>query len=128
MAYLKFRADNLFDGYRFLKDNNVLITDEEGIILDIVPVAEAGDDVQQFSGFLSPGFINCHCHLELSHMKGLIPEGKGLVKFVLAVVQQRHLPDGQASFGEDEILKAIEKAETEMLNNGIVAVAVRELE
>ena len=122
MAYLKFRADNLFDGYRFLKDNNVLITDEEGIILDIVPVAEAGDDVQQFSGFLSPGFINCHCHLELSHMKGLIPEGKGLVKFVLAVVQQRHLPDGQASFGEDEILKAIEKAETEMLNNGIVAV------
>jgi aminodeoxyfutalosine deaminase len=115
MAYLKFKADKLFDGYRFSEDNAVLITDEEGVIEAIVPINEAGDDVQQLSGMLSPGFINCHCHLELSHMKGLIPEGTGLVKFVLNVVQQRHFPD-------EEILQAIEKAEDEMLTNGIVAV------
>ncbi len=115
MAYLKFKADKLFDGYRFSDDNAVLITDEEGVIEAIVPIDQAGDDVQQFSGILSPGFINCHCHLELSHMKGLIPEGTGLVKFILNVVQQRHFPD-------EEILQAIEKAEDEMLANGIVAV------
>lgn len=115
MAYLKFKADKLFDGYRFLEDGAVLITDEEGVIQDIVAEREAGTDVQQFSGILSPGFINCHCHLELSHMKGLIPEGTGLGKFVLNVVQQRHFPD-------EEILLAIEKAEDEMLANGIVAV------
>jgi aminodeoxyfutalosine deaminase len=115
MAYLKFKADKLFDGYRFSDDNTVLITDEEGVIEAIVPIDQAGDDVQQLSGILSPGFINCHCHLELSHMKGLIPEGTGLVKFVLNVVQQRHFPD-------EEILQAIEKAEDEMLANGIVAV------
>jgi aminodeoxyfutalosine deaminase len=115
MAYLKFKADKLFDGYRFSDDNAVLITDEEGVIEAIVPIDQAGDDVQQLSGILSPGFINCHCHLELSHMKGLIPEGTGLVKFVLNVVQQRHFPD-------EEILQAIEKAEDEMLANGIVAV------
>ena len=114
MAYLKFKADKLFDGYRFLEDDKVLIMDQEGVIENIVPDNEAGDDVQQFSGILSPGFINCHCHLELSHMKGLIPEGTGLVKFVLDVVQQRHFP-------EVEILQAIEKAEDEMLANGIVA-------
>jgi aminodeoxyfutalosine deaminase len=115
MAYLKFKADKLFDGYRFSDDNTVLITDEEGVIEAIVPIDQAGDDVQQLSGILSPGFINCHCHLELSHMKGLIPEGTGLVKFVLNVVQERHFPD-------EEILQAIEKAEDEMLANGIVAV------
>jgi len=115
MAYLKFKADKLFDGYRFLEDDAVLITDEEGVIQDIVAEKEAGADVQQFSGILSPGFINCHCHLELSHMKGLIPQGTGLGKFVLNVVQQRHLP-------EEEMLQAIEKAEDEMLANGIVAV------
>ena len=115
MGYRKFKGDRLFNGYCFAEDDKALITDEEGVILDIVPVTEAGDDVQQFSGVLSPGFINCHCHLELSHMKGLIPEGTGLIKFVLAVVQQRH-------FSEEEILLAIEKAETEMLDNGIVAV------
>lgn len=115
MAYLKFKADKLFDGYCFSENNNVLITDEKGVIEDIVTIEEAGDDVQQLSGILSPGFINCHCHLELSHMKGLIPEGTGLVKFVWKVVQQRHFPD-------EEILQAIEKAEDEMLANGIVAV------
>lgn len=115
MAYLKFKADKLFDGYRFSDDNAVLITDKEGVIEAILPIDQAGDGVQQLSGILSPGFINCHCHLELSHMKGLIPEGTGLVKFVLNVVQQRHFP-------EEEILQAIEKAEDEMLTNGIVAV------
>lgn len=115
MAYLKFKADKLFNGYRFSGNNAVLITDEEGSIEDIVPTDQAGDDVRQLNGILSPGFINCHCHLELSHMKGLVPEGTGLVKFVLNVVQQRHFPD-------KEILQAIENAEDEMLANGIVAV------
>src|SRR4026207_1037266 len=104
MSYKKFRADQLFDGYHLLDDQQVLITTEEGVIENIVPINEAGDDVQQFSGILSPGFINCHCHLELSHMKGMINEGTGLTDFVFNVVTQRHLP-------EEEILNAIEKAE-----------------
>lgn len=115
MGYRKLKGDKLFDGYRFLEDDKTLIIDEEGTIRDIVAINEAGDDVEQFSGILSPGFINCHCHLELSHMKGLIAERTGLEKFVLNVVQQRHFPD-------EEILLAIEKAENEMLVNGIVAV------
>ncbi|MBC7873785.1 MAG: amidohydrolase family protein [Ferruginibacter sp.] len=114
MAYRKFSADKIFDGYSFLDDGNILITDEEGVIQSIVTEREAGDDVEQFKGILSPGFINCHGHLELSHMKGLLKEGTGLVQFVLDVVEQRHFP-------EEEIIKAIEKAEDEMLLNGIVA-------
>ncbi|MEI9913078.1 MAG: amidohydrolase family protein [Bacteroidota bacterium] len=115
MGYKKFRADQLFDGYRLLDDQQVLITTEEGIVEDIVSLHEAGDDVQELNGILSPGFINCHCHLELSHMKGLISEGTGLPDFVLQVVNQRHFPG-------EEIVQAIEKAEDEMLTNGIVAV------
>lgn len=115
MGYKKLKGDKLFDGYRFLEDDKTLIIDEQGTIRDIVALDEAGEDVQQISGILSPGFINCHCHLELSHMKGLIPERTGLGKFVLNVVQQRHFPD-------EEILLAIQKAEDEMLVNGIVAV------
>jgi aminodeoxyfutalosine deaminase len=115
MGYKKFRADQLFDGYRLLDVQQVLITTENGIVENIVPLNDAGDDVQQFKGILSPGFINCHCHLELSHMKGLINEGTGLTDFVFKIVTQRHFP-------EEEILNAIEKAEDEMLLNGIVAV------
>jgi len=115
MAFQKFRGDQLFDGYRMLDDQHVLITTEEGTIVDIVHPGEAGDDVQVFTGILCPGFINCHCHLELSHMKGHIPEGTGLIEFVTRVIKDRHHAD-------DEILQAIEKAESEMLSEGIVAV------
>jgi cytosine/adenosine deaminase-related metal-dependent hydrolase len=115
MAYKKFRADQLFDGYKLLDNQQVLITTEEGVIEEIISFDEAGEDIQQLSGILSPGLINCHCHLELSHMKDLIKERAGLVDFVFSVVSQRHFP-------EEEILQAIEKAEDEMLANGIVAV------
>ena len=115
MSYRKFRADQLFTGYQLLDKDTVLITDEQGVVESILPYAEAGDEVEYFPGILSPGFINCHCHLELSHMKGAIPEKSGMTDFVLAVVQQRHHPD-------ENILAAIEEAENDMLQNGIVAV------
>ena len=115
MALRKLRADQLFDGHRLLEGSNVLITNEDGTIEEIVPAKDAGDDIQSLAGILAPGFINCHCHLELSHLKGFIPEGTGLIEFVLKVVSERHFP-------EKQILLAIEKAEDEMLDNGIVAV------
>ena len=93
----------------------MLITDAAGVIVDIIDEKESGDDVEKLNGILCPGFINAHCHLELSHMKGHIPKNTGLVDFVLKVITERH-------FAEHDILEAIEDAEDEMLQNGIVAV------
>src|SRR6185312_8124097 len=115
MAYLKFNARHIFTDKELLDNNFVLITNEEGIVEDIIGKNDAGEDIQYFKGILSPGFVNCHCHLELSHMKGLIPEKTGLVDFVFKVVTERH-------FDDDEIFDAIAKAEDEMYANGIVAV------
>ena len=115
MAYRKFKADYLFTGTDMLDNNHVLITTGNGTVQDIIPSIEAGEDIEVFDDILSPGFINCHCHLELSHLKGIIPQKTGLVDFVFAVVTQRHFP-------EEEIYNAISKAEDEMLNNGIIAV------
>jgi aminodeoxyfutalosine deaminase len=114
MAFRKLYSEKIFDGFSFRKDH-VLILHDDDSIEDIIPSTEAGTGVETFDGMLSPGFINTHCHLELSHMKGRIPEHTGLVDFVMAVVQERHFP-------EDEILDAIRLAEDEMLENGIVAV------
>lgn len=96
--------------------DTVLITDEKGMIKNMVPHADAGDDIQYQPGLISPGFINCHCHMELSHMKGMIPQS-GPVDFLLQVVNSRHII-------EEEILAAIEKAEAEMMRKGIVAVGI----
>jgi len=115
MAYKKFSAAQLFDGYRMMGDDHVLITTEDGTVEGIFAREDAGDNILELNGILSPGFINCHCHLELSHMKGQIPEGTGLIEFVYHVIRNRH-------FGEQEILEAIAAGELEMLQNGIVAV------
>jgi len=115
MRYRKLRADRLFDGYRFRNDDDVLVTDEEGVVRDMVAFADAGDDVQQLNGILSPGLINCHCHLELSHLKNVIRPHTGLIDFLCSVVTKR-------GFEADLIADAIVEAEKEMFNNGTVAV------
>ena len=114
MSYRKLKADYLFDGYKMLRDV-VLICDEEGTVETILEENQAGDNIEYYSGILCPGFINCHCHLELSHLKGLIPEKQGLVDFVFSVVSQRNQPD-------DSKQVAIIKAESDMSTSGIVAV------
>ena len=115
ILYRKFRADQIFTGHEMLAGDRVLITDGSGVIMEIVAETDAGDGIELFNGILSPGFINCHCHLELSHMKGLLPKHTGLVDFVFKIVTERH-------FEEAQILSAIERAEDEMFKNGIVAV------
>jgi cytosine/adenosine deaminase-related metal-dependent hydrolase len=113
MAYRKFSADNLFTGYEMLGKAWVLITDETGKVDGIVDLAEAGEGIENLTGTLTPGFVNCHCHLELSHLKGLIPKGTGMVPFLLAIMNNRNFPSAS-----DEIAEA----EKKMLECGIVAV------
>jgi aminodeoxyfutalosine deaminase len=115
MLYRKFRADQLFTGNRMLDSNSVLVVRETGRIEAIIPVSEAGAGVEVLKGILCPGFINCHCHLELSHLKGQIPEKGGLINFLLAVIKQRDL-------APELIEMAIADGEEEMIRNGIVAV------
>ena len=113
--YQKFKGNRLFTGTQLLGANQVLITETDGTVVDIVTLADAGEDVQNFDGILTPGFINAHCHLELSHMKDMIPPHTGLQEFVKQIVSLRKV--------EDHVIEeAIEKAEDEMLANGIVAV------
>ena len=114
MAYRKLTAGKIFDGNRLLT-GHMLVTDDKGRILDLLPVEDGEQELETYQGILSPGFVNCHCHLELSHMKGRVPEKTGLVDFVFKIVTERHHP-------EQEILEAIEMAEEEMYRHGIIAV------
>jgi len=113
--YRKFTADHIFTGYEVVHCNFVLITTTEGVVVDIVDKKDAGDDIETFNGLLTPGFINAHCHLELSHLKGVIPNGTGLVQFVQQVMSKR------ASFDEAKF-DAMRTAEQEMYTTGVVAV------
>ncbi len=107
-------ADFIFDGYQFLPKGNVICTDDDGQIVDIVQ--EEIEDTQHHMGLLMPGMINAHCHLELSACKGIIAKGSGLVDFLISISSKRN------QFTQEAIYEAIEHAENEMLQNGIVAV------
>ena len=114
--YHKFKPQSLFTGHTMIEGGNtVVVTKEDGTIVDLINAKEAGEDCKVLEGILSPGFINAHCHLELSHLKGAIPTQTGLSEFVKQIVPKR-------AAAQEIIDAAIDAAETEMFENGIVAV------
>ncbi|SEQ54222.1 amidohydrolase family protein [Neolewinella agarilytica] len=70
---------------------------------------------KKHDGILIPGFINTHCHLELSHLAGKSQTGKTLLPFLVDVVTMREMP-------QEEINAAIEKWDAYMWEQGIQAV------
>ena len=89
MKHRALRGTRLFNGEQFLEDQ-VLVVNEDGTVHAILPAAEVGaSSIEDYEGILMPGMINAHCHLELSHFKGKIPCGTGLVEFLLCVVRNR---------------------------------------
>ena len=110
----QYKADYVFPLAGPPIKDGVVTTEDTGRIVNIgrdVSMAE----VQMFSGIITPGFINAHCHLELSHMRGKIPPGTGLIEFLKKVVTLRDTP-------LDTILQKIIEADKEMYEAGIVAV------
>lgn len=99
--------------------NGVLRLSPAGEILAVFTAEEAEllhlENIERFEGVLVPGFINTHCHLELSHLFACIPEQTGLPAFVMEIVAQRAAP-------HEVVIGAMERADREMEQNGIVAV------
>jgi len=112
----KITADFIFPISSEPIKNGVVIVDDSGKILQI-DKREKHDtgSLEVHKGIIVPGFINTHCHLELSHMKGVAPTGTGLLPFISTVVKERDIP-------QETIDAAIEAADQEMYDNGIVAV------
>lgn len=116
MSIRKLTADKIYPVTAPVIKNGVIIIDENGTILDITTMDQHDpSDVQKYNGVLIPGFVNTHCHLELSHMKGKVPTGTHLIPFIKDVITKRN---AEAEYIEECILQA----EQEMINNGIVAV------
>lgn len=112
----KYTADLIFTLTGEPLKEHVITTGEDGEILNIDALSNHDSgSVKVYKGIITPGFVNTHCHLELSHMKGLVDTGTGLLEFIGNVVKYRDFP-------QDQIQDAIEKADQEMYDEGIVAV------
>ena len=114
----KIAATYIFPGNQPPIKNGTLICEPDGTIIDIIDnKGELKEEwgLEYYSGILVPGFVNAHCHLELSHLKEKIEEKTGIGGFVGKINTLRN---------EDlsNIEKAIEIADRKMWAAGTAAV------
>jgi cytosine/adenosine deaminase-related metal-dependent hydrolase len=113
-----FKADYVFPVYADPIKNGIVTVDDTGKIISVSDQASSDTNIpapEHLSGIICPGFINTHCHLELSHMLGKVSPKTGLVEFIKNILKQRGADNAA-------IIAAAEKADNDMYENGIVAV------
>ncbi|MDF2430636.1 MAG: aminodeoxyfutalosine deaminase [Mucilaginibacter sp.] len=112
-----FRADYVFPVNADPIKNGIVTVDDDGKIIAVTDQNVILPDVpiEHLNGIICPGFVNTHCHLELSHLKDKVKRQTGLVNFIIDVQKTR---------GADnkEVEAAAIKADNDMYENGIVAV------
>ena len=116
MRYLT--SDIIFTAFSSPIYDGVIVVDDDGKIADLLEDNQQIEsaNLEYFRGALCPGFINTHCHLELSHLQGELAPKTGLPHFINSIGQIRKASQRR----KDDALKL---ADSQMYNNGIVAVA-----
>jgi len=117
----KISANLIFDGYENIVKNGIIILDNSNKILDIIDPIQIDYNIEQIEsckGIICPGFINTHCHTELSFLKNSIEQNIKIENFIDIIAKEK-----KKNINFDIIQKAIYDADIEMKNNGIVALA-----
>lgn len=116
--YRVIKANQIFDGEKFVSKNAVIIKDNK--IVEVLYISK-DEEIQWenliiYDGILVPGFINVHCHLELSYLHKQFNSGGGFIEFLQQMFEKREI------FSQTQIDQTIEYWDKQMYNNGIVAV------
>jgi len=98
--------------------NGILRLTDDAEVIDILKPGDEGYDINSaeiHEGWLIPGLVNAHCHVELSHLQNTVKEHTGLDGFLEELMLVRESD-------ESTVKHAIQEADAEMWKNGIVAV------
>ncbi len=95
--------------------NYALNIDELGNIVELRPLSSAESAIH-YSGALCPGFVNVHCHLELSILAGKIEENTGMAGFIQRLMVARK------TYTAEEQVTAIRQAMQQAWDSGTVAM------
>ncbi len=117
MRYLQ--APLVFSSHTGFVENGILVLHRDGTIADLLDpqvAASIPEQTEMHEGLLCPGFVNAHCHLELSHLRGAITERTGFAGFAKELIPKR------ATFTPEQIQEAVRLACEELYANGVSAV------
>ena len=97
--------------------NGYIKVDDNGVIVEIGELNGECESTEFFNGILCPGFVNTHCHIELSHLKGHFTEDSGMAGFIKQINLLR------LSVGEEERRAAITTEMEKLYREGVSAMA-----
>lgn len=115
----KISANYIYTGTGKILKNGIIHLTDEGEILGIIDTEgqlNEENGLEFYNGVIVPGFVNVHCHLELSYLKGKIKRHTGLPGFI------NELQTVRTNFSQDQIKRAAHKADKRMRAAGITAV------
>lgn len=113
----KISASYIFTGKGEFLKNGILIFDNKGFIVDILDTngkLTETQSLEQYNGILCPGFVNAHCHLELSYLRGMLDKTQNIAGFIKQMLQKKNNFKGN-------VFEEILRADNELTINGIVA-------
>ncbi|MFA5325539.1 MAG: amidohydrolase family protein [Bacteroidales bacterium] len=76
------------NGYVELNEDGVIVAIGE-FVLKTKEAKSTTSDIEFYHGILVPGFVNSHCHVELSHLKGAFLQGTGMDGFIKQINESR---------------------------------------
>ena len=120
----RFSANYIFPVSQPPIRNGVVEVDDDGVIMRVFHPGNSPKEIHStefYNGVIVPGFVNAHCHLELSHLRGKIPKNLGIAGFIKAITEQRGTDEEVQNHGE-LVERAIAGAIHEMEQTGTVAV------
>ncbi len=101
-----------------------LIFDESGTITQLtnytagpdgLPISAPGGN-QHFRGILTTGFVNAHCHLELSYLKGALPRHTGMAGFIQRLQSIRN------NYSDEDRRAAVAQSIADLTATGTIAI------
>ena len=114
-----FSAQYIFTNTGMPLKRGIIRTQDDGTIVGVEESEgklEERHSIEFYNGIIVPGFINCHCHLELSYLKNEIEAGSGLPAFLAGVTSKRES-------AKKDRYQAIKEADNEMFKGGVVLCA-----
>ena len=97
--------------------NGYVEYDDEGTILGVGQCEDAASEKNFYDGAIVPGFVNAHCHVELSHLHGKFRKGTGMAGFIDQINELRDWA------GRDAKIVLVKKWMDKMWADGVSAMA-----
>lgn len=97
--------------------NGYVLTEDDGTVIETGKLDGECESTEFYNGIIIPGMVNSHCHIELSHLKGLFTQGSGMAGFI------RQINSLRLTCGKEDRIAALREGMDHLYKQGVEAMA-----